>query len=165
MLKFVNYSVVFREVPNEVTLAINISGCPNKCKGCHSPHLMEDVGAVLDNEMLYSLLCRYNNAITCVCFMGGDAEPEKVEQLAFFVRRATNGRIKTAWYSGKSQLPRGFIIESFNYIKLGPYIEKLGGLDSPFTNQRFYKIEEGRMVDKTCLFAKRKVVKTEASYQ
>ena len=80
---------------------------------------MEDIGAVLDEEMLHGLLCRYNNAITSVCFMGGDAEPEKVEQLAFFVRETTNSQIKTAWYSGKSQLPQGFIIEAFDYIKLG----------------------------------------------
>lgn len=165
MLKFVNYSVVFKEVPNEVTLAINISGCPNNCKGCHSPYLMEDIGAELDEDMLHGLLRKYQNAITCVCFMGGDTEPDKVEQLAFIVRNATNGHIKTAWYSGKSRLPQGFIIEAFNYIKLGPYIEKLGGLDSPFTNQRFYKIEEGRMVDETGLFAREKAVKVEEPYQ
>ena len=27
-----------------------------------------------------------------------------------------------------------------DYIKVGPYKEELGGLDSPNTNQRFYKI-------------------------
>ena len=33
-----------------------------------------------------------------------------------------------------------------NYIKLGPYIEALGGLKSPDTNQRLFKVsEEGEL--------------------
>ena len=39
-------------------------------------------------------------------------------------------------------------------IKLGPYIEELGPLNSKTTNQRFYKIEEGKLVDITNLFWK-----------
>ena len=43
MLKYVNCDIVFQEVPNEVALAINISGCPCHCPGCHSPYLWQDV--------------------------------------------------------------------------------------------------------------------------
>ena len=35
MLKYVNTGIVFQEIPDEVTLAINISGCPCHCPGCH----------------------------------------------------------------------------------------------------------------------------------
>ena len=35
-IKYVIDEVVFREFPDEVTLALNISGCPNHCPGCHS---------------------------------------------------------------------------------------------------------------------------------
>ena len=45
MLKYTSYTVVFQEVPDEVSLAFEVSGCPFKCEGCHSPHLWEDVGA------------------------------------------------------------------------------------------------------------------------
>ena len=38
------FDVVFQEIPGEVTLALNLSGCPNRCAGCHSPHLWEEVG-------------------------------------------------------------------------------------------------------------------------
>ena len=31
-----------------------------------------------------------------------------------------------------------------DYLKLGPYDERFGGLDSPTTNQRFYRIERGK---------------------
>ena len=58
MLKYADYDIVFQEIPNEVTLAINISNCPNRCVGCHSPYLMEDVGEEL-NGILASLICQY----------------------------------------------------------------------------------------------------------
>ena len=55
MLRFVNYDLVFQEIPDEVTLALNISNCPNRCDGCHSPYLMEDVGAILGENALAAL--------------------------------------------------------------------------------------------------------------
>lgn len=38
-MKYSDAQVVFAEVPDEITLAISISGCPNRCPGCHSQHL------------------------------------------------------------------------------------------------------------------------------
>ena len=89
---------MFQEVPNEVTLALNISGCPNRCKGCHSPHLWEDTGEELTTDLLDGLLERYGVGITCVCFMGGDQDPAYVAELAAFVHARG---YKTAWYSGR----------------------------------------------------------------
>ncbi len=159
MLRYVSYDVVFQEVPNEVALAINISGCPNGCRGCHSPHLQENIGPELDCGALSRLLTRYQHAITCVCFMGGDSDPEAVEELASFVKTNTS-QIKTAWYSGKSQFPRNGSLAHFDYLKLGPYVERLGGLESPITNQRFYKIKDNNIVDYTYSFTKKEPVFT-----
>ncbi|MEA4935815.1 MAG: anaerobic ribonucleoside-triphosphate reductase activating protein [Paludibacter sp.] len=155
MLQFLSYNIVFQEVPGEVTLAINISGCPNCCKGCHSPYLQEDKGDELNENVIADLLAKYGNAITCVCFMGGDNDPLAVEQLSRNIRKMTNSRLKTAWYSGKSKLPEHYFAGSFDYIKLGPYNEKLGGLDAPSGNQRFYKVKDGLMEDMTDSFTKR----------
>ena len=149
MLKFHNYDIVFQEVPGEVTLAINISNCPNRCKGCHSPYLMENIGKELHESVLVDLLKIYGNAVTCICFMGGDANPGEVEKLSAFLRTFTDNRIKTAWYSGKEHLPEHCSLKNFDYIKLGPYIEGLGGLNRATTNQRFYRIENTEMVDMT----------------
>lgn len=155
MLQFVNYDIVFQEVPGEVTLAINLSNCPNHCKGCHSPHLMDDKGEVLNEGVLLDLLEKYGKAITCVCFMGGDATPLDVEQLAVFISKVMQNHIKTAWYSGKEHFPKECSLSNFNYVKLGGYIEQLGGLDSPQTNQRFYRIENEMMIDMTACFYKK----------
>ncbi len=152
MLKYQSYDIVFQEVPGEVTLALNISNCPNRCAGCHSPHLTEDKGKILDGAVLAGLLEKYGNAITCVCFMGGDCDPQQVERLAACVRGASGRRVKTAWYSGRRNLPESCDLRHFDFIKLGPYIERLGGLESPSTNQRFYRIENGTMVDITDRF-------------
>ncbi len=152
MLRLVNYNIVFQEVPDEVTLAINISNCPNRCAGCHSPYLQENIGEELTENILSDLMEKYSGAITCICFMGGDADPKSVEKLAVFVKEKTGGGIKTGWYSGKNTLPVDCSFLNFNYIKLGAYMEKLGGLNSKITNQRFFHIEDGIMKDITYKF-------------
>jgi anaerobic ribonucleoside-triphosphate reductase activating protein len=154
MLRFLSYNIVFQEVPGEVTLAINISGCPNRCKGCHSPYLQEDKGDTLDESVIAALLNKYGEAITCICFMGGDNDPSEVQKLAHHIKNTTNSRLKTAWYSGKSILPENFDMAYLDYIKLGPYVESLGGLDASGTNQRFYCIEVGKLKDDTGRFWK-----------
>mgnify|MGYP003445157190 CR=1 FL=1 len=139
MLKYVDTKVVFQEVPDEVTLAINMSNCPCHCEGCHSSYLAEDIGTPLNwNALLYDLIPN-NKGITCICFMGGDAEPMEIMRLARWIRSRWP-EIRTAWYSGKESIPEDFDITCLDYIKLGPYIEALGGLKSPDTNQALYRI-------------------------
>ena len=133
MLKVASFDIVFQEIPGEVTLALNLSNCPCHCPGCHSPHLAEDIGEELTPELMNGLIARYGSMITCVAFMGGDANPEEVAQWAAYVRP-----LKTAWYSGRTIFPNDGG-KDFDYVKLGPYIESLGGLKSPTTNQRLSK--------------------------
>ncbi|RHJ81886.1 anaerobic ribonucleoside-triphosphate reductase activating protein [Parabacteroides sp. AM08-6] len=149
MLRYADYDIVFQEIPDEITLAVNLSNCPNRCKGCHSPHLMEDVGEPLTEESLSLLLRKYGKAITCICFMGGDASPAEIEHLAEYLYRQSIAPVKVGWYSGKPELPPDIVLNFFNYIKLGPYVEHLGGLKSAETNQRLYRIEKGKMEDIT----------------
>lgn len=149
MLRLASYDVVFQEVPGEVSLALNIAGCPNRCAGCHSPHLWEDKGEALDDDLLEALLEAYGGAVSCVCFMGGDAEPALVEALC----RKVHARCKkTAWYSGRDALPAGVDLGAFDFVKIGAYMREAGGLKSPRTNQRFYKVEEGSLQDITATF-------------
>ena len=73
-MKYTDTMVTFSEVPDKISLCINISGCPNRCPGCHSPELWEDIGTELNEDSLTKLINK-NEGITCVCFMGGDADP------------------------------------------------------------------------------------------
>ena len=56
MIKYTDTEVVFREFPDEITLAINISNCPIHCKGCHSPELWDDIGEKLTYTKLELLV-------------------------------------------------------------------------------------------------------------
>lgn len=146
MLKCYSYDIVCQEIPDEISLAVNISCCPNRCPGCHSPWLWEEAGEEMTEDMLTSLISGYSAAITCFCFMGGDAEPSEVERISRWIKSRWP-HIKTAWYSGRAELPDGFDIKVLDYLKLGPYIEELGGLKSPDTNQVFYKVSpEGTLI-------------------
>lgn len=152
MLKYVDAKVVFAEVPDEVTLAINISGCPCNCKGCHSSYLAEDIGTELTFNEVRKLI-KKNSGISCIALMGGDAEPDKINTLASFIINHYNS-IKVAWYSGRQELSNSINLSNFDYIKLGPYKEEFGPLNSRTTNQRFYKVNGKELVDITSKFWK-----------
>lgn len=152
MIKYVDTLVCFSEVPDEITLAINISGCPIRCPNCHSKYLWEDIGESLDRDSLYSLI-ENHKGITCVAFMGGDANPNDINNLAEFIRDKYP-KLKIAWYSGRQELSNDINLEYFDYIKLGPYMEEFGPLNSRSTNQRMYKVHNGELEDITNKFWK-----------
>lgn len=137
MLKYVDTLVSFQEIPDEISLCINLSNCPNSCPGCHSPYLKEDIGTPLTYVELIKMLDK-NKGISCVCFMGGDKEPWEVQRLAQFVKERG---LKVAWYSGKQDLHDDIYMANFDYVKLGPYMEELGPLNSKTTNQVMYKVD------------------------
>lgn len=141
MLKFTDTQVTFAEVPNEITLCINISNCPCHCKGCHSAYLAEDIGKPLVGKILREDLIERNKGITCVCFMGGDSDPEAINNLAEYIKTWDSIKhLKVAWYSGRQELAKEININNFDAIKLGPYLEECGPLNCGTTNQRFYKV-------------------------
>ena len=156
MLKYVNTSVVFREIPDETTLSINISNCPNHCPGCHSQYLWEDIGEELDEAALDNLIAGIGSDITCICFMGGDSDLKRLQQLADYLH-SSYPDYKVGWYSGRIRLPGSFDRSRFDYIKLGPYLAHLGPLNEPTTNQRMYrKGADGSYEDITSLFWKKR---------
>ena len=162
MLKYVNTMVTFSEVPDEISLCIEISNCPCHCKNCHSPYLVEDIGEPLiykdthNNRTVIncnplSELIEANKGITCVCLMGGDSNPEYINILGKTIKCH---KLKSAWYSGRQELSNSIDLSNFDYIKLGPYKEEFGPLNSKTTNQRFYKVNEKELIDITNLFWK-----------
>jgi anaerobic ribonucleoside-triphosphate reductase activating protein len=155
MLKYVNSDVVFQEIPDEVTLAINISNCPCRCPGCHSRYLWEDVGLPLNTEAIDDFVEEYGDDITCFAFMGGDSDPKGVNILAQYIHEEYP-QFKVAWYSGKTVISAAVNRADFDYIKIGPFIRHLGPLKSPTTNQRLYRQnDQGEFEDITHRFWKK----------
>lgn len=148
-MKYVDTKVVMQEVPDEITLAINISNCPCHCKSCHSSYLAQDIGEDLSIERLTQLGTEAEG-ITCIAFMGGDADPKRVNRLAKWVKEELD--LKVCWYSGRDTISDEINLENFDYIKVGRYDEFLGPLNSITTNQRLYKVIDGRLFDITNRF-------------
>lgn len=149
MLKYVDTLVGFAEIPDEITLAINISNCPCHCEGCHSPYLAEDIGKPLiykdthnDRTIIncnpLSELIEANNGITCVCLMGGDSNPEYINILGKVIKCH---KLKSAWYSGRQELSKDINLENFDYVKLGPYMKDRGSINCKTTNQVLLEVE------------------------
>ena len=136
MIKYYNTEVVFEEIPDEVTLAVNITNCQHNCPGCHSSYLRSDIGHELNSEAIDELIAK-NDGITCFCFMGEGNDPKALKNdILYMIEKYPH--IKIGLYSGGNEV-EDFYWDNINYIKLGPYDEKLGPLNKKTTNQRLYK--------------------------
>lgn len=136
MIKFTEYEVTFREIPDEITLAVNISNCQNNCPGCHSSYLKENVGEEL-TESAVSRILQENGGITCFCFMGEGNDAESLKKLILYIKEKYP-KIKIGLYSGRKSVNEDFFWENLDYLKIGPYVAELGPLDKETTNQRLY---------------------------
>jgi len=92
-------TIVFKEVPDEISLCFSITGCKVGCKGCHSTELWnENYGSPLTNKAFIQWLKKYQRLISCVVFFGGEWQPHAlIEKLLI----AKNFGLKTCLYSGE----------------------------------------------------------------
>ena len=148
-LKYIGYSIVLQEVPDEITLAFNISGCPYHCDGCHSSYLWDYAGRFVSDD-LQAVLKKYSGLITCVCFMGGDQNREDLDEMLRCIKKMN---LKTAIYTGNDTPDLNW--DLLDYVKYGHYDKKLGGLSSRNTNQKMLrKSADGEWEDITYKFWK-----------
>lgn len=140
-LRFVDYSIGFKELKNETSLLVTVSNCGNRCKGCHSPQLRGDIGEEV--ESLFPIIEKYKEHITAICFLGHGNKKliESFKSLIWHIKEKYPN-LKIGVYSGYEH-----IIDSFlpyvDYYKVGRYEEYLGGLESITTNQAMYRITDG----------------------
>lgn len=148
IMRYYQKDVVFQEVPGEISLSYFISGCPIKCKGCHSAETWDlHSGKVLTMVEFVHTLTRYKSFISCVLFMGGEWHES---ELVLFLKKALSLGFKTCLYTGENNIsPR--LRAHLTYLKTGPWIPLLGGLDAPTTNQRFIEVITGKCLNKQFL--------------
>lgn len=144
MLRYHNIQVVLQEVPGQITLCFSITGCPLRCKGCHSPFLWKNgSGNLLTDELFISLIDKYQSMISCILFMGGEWEEEDlIEKLKIAIDRGLNTCLYTGLDDVSDEIKKYLI-----WLKVGPWIEELGGLDSPKTNQKFINVETNEILN------------------
>lgn len=150
MIKYRDYYIVFEEIPDKVSLAINITNCQNNCVGCHSAELKCDIGNILSFDEVDKII-KDNSGINCFLFMGEGNDKEALLKIAKYIK--DKYKLSIAIYSGRKNVEEEFY-NIFDYVKIGPYIEKYGPLNEVTTNQRLYKIENNKKVDITNVFWK-----------
>jgi len=145
-------TIVFQEVPDEISLCFSITGCKVGCKGCHSTELWnENYGSSLTNKIFIDWLKKYQSLISCVVFFGGEWHPSAlIDKLII----AKNFGLKTCLYSGKEACKEAVekhidikISQHLNFLKTGAWQAELGGLESPATNQVFRNLNTGEKLN------------------
>ena len=139
MIKYVPEmtNVVLEEIPDRLTLAIDISNCTGLCEGCHSPFLRRDVGVELTPEAIDSLIAG-NFGINCFLCLGEGNDHAALMSAANYVRRAYPS-LALGLYSGRESVEDD-VWELFDYVKIGPFRPSCGPLNKTTTNQRLYRI-------------------------
>lgn len=145
-LRFTNEEVVWQEVPNETTLAYLFSGCPLRCKGCHSAEAWSTkIGTAMTTTYFQKRIKQYSGLITCVLFLGGEWQPNNLLNL---LKISNNHGLKTCLYTGLEQheIPQE-LLEHLTYLKTGRWIAERGGLENINTNQRFIDLRTGKILN------------------
>ena len=137
MIKYVPEmtSVVLEEIPDRVSLAVEISNCRGNCVGCHSPFLKKDIGEELTPAVIDALVAG-NFGVDCFLFLGEGNDAASLLALAAHIR-TFHPALALALYSGREDVEPE-IWEAFDYVKVGPYLAECGPLNERTTNQRMY---------------------------
>lgn len=137
MIKYVPEltDIVIEEIPDKLTLAVEISNCQGSCVGCHSPFLKNDIGEELTESAVNSLF-RSNFGVNCFLFLGEGKDRKALLDIAGYIRRQYPS-VELALYSGR-EVVEDEVFEVFDYVKTGPYIAESGPLNKETTNQRLY---------------------------
>lgn len=136
--------ICFQEVPDEVSLAFTITGCPLACTGCHSRDTWDaGKGEALTDAVFKVWLERYQHLITCVLFFGGEWHPDT---LLAKLRIARQAGLKTCLYTGMNKVPAR-LQQHLDYLKTGRWHAELGGLDRATTNQKFVELGSGNLLN------------------
>lgn len=144
-------TIVFQEVPGEISISFSITGCPLRCPGCHSSYLQDEgYGEILLWHNIKEQLDKYRQFVTCVLFMGGD---QYKDALLYLLKMIKQEGYTTCLYTGQDSVDEE-LVKFLDYYKVGPYIEALGGLSSKTTNQRFWSRASGSWLDATSDFQK-----------
>lgn len=136
--------ICFQEVPDEVSLAFTMTGCPLACVGCHSRDTWDPyTGQALTDSAFKVWLERYQRLITCVLFFGGEWHPDA---LLAKLRIARQAALKTCLYTGMDRVPAR-LQSQLDYLKTGRWRTELGGLERATTNQKFVELGSGNLLN------------------
>ena len=144
LVPVVSTGITLNEVPDKIAYFIELGSCTQRCKGCHSKELWEEVKSLTS---LADVLRGAENAIesgaNAIVLMGGTCNKMSIPDLLQLLGGLSE-IAPTCLYSGlDDEETNTYIAEhsGITWLKTGSYKEELGGLSSPTTNQKFYRKE------------------------
>lgn len=140
-MQIYKYDITFSEVPDEICLTFSVAGCTLNCPDCFWNDFRNSETRKLTIELLRNLIKKYDNFVTCVCFLGGDWEKDLVS----YLKEVQKLNKKTALYTGLEDVNED-IKQHLNYLKTGRYVKELGSLTCNSTNQKFYDLKNNREI-------------------
>jgi anaerobic ribonucleoside-triphosphate reductase activating protein len=152
VLYFSHPQITVQDVPDEISLALSISGCKLKCHGCHSAFTWnEQYGKELTDKSMLDLLYKHKH-ISCVLFYGGEWKSNRLLEL-FQIVKSKN--LKICLYTGLefSKVPE-LIKDQVDYLKVGRYISNLGPINQKGSNQKIFSKKDNIFYDITYLLQK-----------
>ena len=136
--------ILFQEVPDHVSLGFTITGCQLRCKGCHSKDTWSELaGSPLSDDKFINHIKHYFGLISCVLFFGGEWQMNELQAKLLIARKYN---LNTCLYTGLEEVPTS-LKHLLTFLKTGPYIRELGGLNQPTTNQRFIELATGQVLN------------------
>ena len=155
-MKYLDSMITYSEVPDKVSLSIWITECQGTCEGCSMKELRESIGKELSTKVLLDIIKTQGKFAQVVTFLGEGKNKNELIELMITVLRYTDKKI--CLYSGQERMDED-IRKLVTYYKVGPYIERLGGLTSEKTNQVFWvKDKDNLFHNETWKFWKKKKV-------
>ena len=140
----VNTDITFNELPDKMAYAIELGACKQQCAGCHSPELQEeDVPLTSLLDILEGAQGAIDAGANAIVVMGGTNNKYITAESLISLLSALSDIAPVGLYSGSEDEERDKMIAlegHCTWLKTGPYVDTLGGLESTRTNQRFYRI-------------------------
>ena len=94
------------------------------------------------NELAKEL--KENYGIDCFLFMGEGKDHSRLMELVRYIKE--NYTIKVAIYSGRDKVETEYY-GLFDYVKVGGYKEEYGPLNKETTNQKLFKVKDGKLYE------------------
>lgn len=157
LIPLVDFGFTFNEVPDKLAFFLELGECSQNCPCCHSPELQEDLDTKTPIEDIRELAEQaIDDGANAIVVMGGTTSRNLSRDSLVSLLRELSCVAPTCLYSGSPDEEEDKKIAEegdCTWLKTGPYIDALGGLQSTRTNQRFYHRHYAKTINKHDCFS------------
>ena len=145
LLPVVQEGVTLNEIPDKIVYYFSIGNCCNHCKNCHSYDVLgwncNPIGPdkCLDYpQIIKKVLQAKEDGLDGVLLMGGTCNKGVTREMLIELIKTLSLILPVYLYSGTEDTSL-LKLNRLTGLKVGRYVEELGGLDNPTTNQIYYE--------------------------